>query len=195
MLSLVFTNCYYVCSGQTLHLRKVTRIARQALGPRSFSILTVGFDSAHDTAERMRAYGLDRGITDPEWHFASADAGTVRRLTDEVGFTWLPSARGFDHVTQVTILDADGVVVRQVYGQEFAPPDLVEPLKQLLLGRPVERVSLQGLIERVRLYCSVYDPVSGTYRVDYAMFASAIPALMIFGMVTIALILVRRKKG
>lgn len=193
VLSLVFTNCLSVCSGQTLHLREVTRIARAALGARSFAVLTVGFDSAHDSPERMLAYGLDRGIDDPDWHFASADAATVRRLTDEVGFTWLPSSRGFDHITQVTILDASGTVVQQVYGQAFSPPDLIEPLKDLLLGRPVERTSLQGLIERVRLYCSVYDPVAGRYRVDYSMFAAAIPALLVFGMVAVALILNGRR--
>jgi protein SCO1/2 len=193
VLSLVFTNCLSVCSGQTLHLREVTRIAREALGARSFAVLTVGFDSAHDSPDRMLAYGLDRGIDDPDWHFASADAATVRRLTDEVGFTWLPSSRGFDHITQVTILDANGTVVQQVYGQAFSPPDLIEPLKDLLLGRPVERTSLQGLIERVRLYCSVYDPVAGRYRADFSMFAAAIPALLVFGMVAVAIILAGRR--
>ena len=195
VLSLVFTNCVAVCSGQTLHLREVTKIAREALGARSFGVLTVGFDSAHDTPQRMQAYGRDRGIVDPQWHFASADAATVRRLTDEVGFSWYPSARGFDHVTQVTILDAHGTVVQQVYGEAFAPPELVEPLKALLLGRPVERTSLQGLIERVRLYCSVYDPVTGRYRIDYSMFAAAIPVLAVFAMVAVALVRAGRRKA
>lgn len=195
VLSMVFTNCYAVCSGQTLHLREVTRIAREALGAAAFRVLTVGFDSANDSPARMLAYGRDRGIDDPDWRFASADAATVRRLTDEVGFTWLPSARGFDHVTQVTILDANGTVVQQVYGEAFAPPDLVEPLKALLLGRPVARTSLQGLIERVRLYCSVYDPVAGKYRIDYSMFAAAIPALLVFAMVAAAIILAGRRKS
>jgi len=194
VLSLVFTNCLSVCSGQTLHLREVTRIAREALGARSFAVLTVGFDSAHDSPERMLAYGRDRGIDDPDWHFASADAATVRRLTDEVGFTWLPSSRGFDHITQVTILDATGTVAQQVYGVAFSPPELIEPLKDLLLGRRVEHTSLQGLIERVRLYCSVYDPMTGRYRIDYSMFAAAIPALMVLGMVAVAIILAGRRK-
>jgi protein SCO1/2 len=194
VLSLVFTNCAAVCSGQTLHLREVTRIAREALGARSFTVLTVGFDSAHDSPERMRAYGRDRGIDDPDWHFASADAATVRRLTDEVGFTWLPSSRGFDHITQVTILDANGTVAQQVYGAAFSPPELIEPLRELLLGRRVERASLQGLIERVRLYCLVYDPTAGRYRIDYSMFAAAIPVLMVLGMVAVAVILAGRRR-
>jgi len=195
VLSLVFTSCYAVCSGQTLHLREVTRIAREALGPRSFAVLTVGFDSANDSPDRMLAYGVDRGIADLEWRFASADPATIRQLTDEVGFSWFPSSRGFDHITQVTILDAHGRVATQVYGADFAPPELIEPLKALLLGRPVDRTSLRGLIERVRLYCSVYDPATGRYRIDFSMFAAAIPALLLFAMAAVALILAGRRKS
>jgi protein SCO1/2 len=190
----VFTNCYVVCSGATLNLRDVVRIARETLGDRSFGVLTVGFDSAHDTPSRMLAYGRDRGIVDPQWQFASADAATIRRFTDEIGFTWAASPRGFDHVTQVTVLDADGTVVQQVYGEAFSPPELVEPLKQVLLGRSFERGSLRGLIERVRLYCSVYDPASRRYRFDLSMFAAALPPLLVLGMVGGAIVLVGRRR-
>ncbi|HET9693616.1 MAG TPA: SCO family protein [Steroidobacteraceae bacterium] len=194
VVSLVFTNCYAVCSGATLNLREVVRIARETLGERSFGVLTVGFDSANDTPQRMRAYGRDRGIVDPQWHFASADAATIRRFTDEIGFTWAPSPRGFDHLTQVTLLDADGRVVQQVYGEAFAPPELVEPLKRLLLGRSIERASVRGLIERVRLYCSVYDPAARRYRIDASMFAAALPPLLVLGIVAGAIVVSGRRR-
>jgi protein SCO1/2 len=194
VVSLVFTNCYVVCSGATLNLREAVRVARQALGERSFTVLTLGFDSANDTPPRMLAFGRDRGIADPEWRFASADAATVRRFTDEIGFTWAPSPRGFDHLTQVTVLDADGTVVRQVYGEAFAPPELVEPLKQLILGRSLGRASVTGLIERVRLYCSVYDPASRRYRLDISMFAAALPPLLVLGMLAGAIVLGGRRR-
>jgi protein SCO1/2 len=181
VVSLVFTNCYTFCSGLTLHLREAVRIAREALGEQSFTVLTVGFDTANDTPRRMLAYGRDRGIDDPRWYFASGDAGTMQRLTDQTGFTWVASSRGFDHVAQVTVVDADGTVVQQIYGEEFSAPELVEPLKSVLLGRTFERPSVRGLLASARIYCSVYDPVSGKYRLDYAMFASAIPALMVLG--------------
>jgi protein SCO1/2 len=177
VVSFVFTNCYVVCSGLTLHLRDVVRIARETLGERSFAVLTVGFDSEHDTPERLRAYARDRGISDANWHFVGGDPVTVRRLTDELGFTWAPSPRGFDHVTQVTLLDGEGAVAEQVYGEAFQPPALVEPLKRLVLRQSVERSSVQGLIERVRLYCTVYDPAARRYRFDYAMLAAGLPPL------------------
>lgn len=87
VLSLVYTSCYSVCSGSTLHLRDVVGIAREALGPGSFSVLTVGFDSENDSPERMYAYGRERGIDDAGWRLVSAVARTIRRLTDEVWFT------------------------------------------------------------------------------------------------------------
>lgn len=194
VLSLVYTSCYSVCSGSTLHLRDVVGIAREALGPASFSVLTVGFDTAHDSPERMLAYGRERGIDDEGWRLVSADAQTVRRLTDEVGFTWAASPAGFDHITQVTIVDAEGRVARQVYGADFAPPALIEPLKQLVWGRSAERATVQGLIDSVKLYCSVYDPVSGRYRFDYWMLVAALPALLVLGMVAAAIVAAGRNK-
>jgi protein SCO1/2 len=194
VVSFVFTNCYVVCSGLTLNLREVVRIARGTLGNDAFGVLTLGFDSVHDTPPRMLAYGRDRGISEPDWKFASADAATVRRFTDELGFTWAPSVRGFDHVAQVTILDVDGVVVRQVYGEAFQPPELVEPLKQVILRRPVARASLEGLIERIRLYCTTYDPASRSYRFDYAMFAAGIPALFVLAMLALGVAYAARRK-
>jgi protein SCO1 len=194
VVSFVFTNCYEVCSGLTLHLRDVVRTARETLGAGSFSVLTLGFDPAHDTPERMRAYGRDRGITDPRWHFVSGDAVEVRRFTDELGFTWAPSPRGFDHVAQVTILDAAGVVAQQVYGEAFDPPELVEPLKRAILRQSVERTPVRGLIDRIRLYCSVYDPATREYRFDYTMLAAGIPALLVFGIVALGLAYAARRK-
>jgi protein SCO1/2 len=193
VVSLVFTNCYTFCSGLTLHLREAVRIAREALGEKSFAVLTVGFDTANDTPRRMLAYGRDRGIKDPRWYFASGDAATIQRLTDDVGFTWAASPRGFDHIAQVTVIDDAGTVVQQIYGEDFSAPELVEPLKSVLLGSTFERPSVRGLLASARIYCSVYDPVSGKYRLDLSMFASAIPALMVLGILAGGIVMAGRR--
>jgi protein SCO1 len=193
VLSFVFTNCRYVCSGLTLHLRDVVRIARDALGDGRFSVLTVGFDAPRDTPDRMREFASERGIGDPDWHFASADATTIRRLTEEAGFTWMASPAGFDHIAQVTVVDADGRIASQVYGPDFAPPALVEPLERLVLRQSIGRSPLRGLIEQARLWCSVYDPAAGRYRFDYAMVIGLLPGLLILAMVAIAILIASRK--
>ena len=100
VLSLVYTSCYHVCSGLTVHLRDVSKVAWKALGPDSFTVLTVGFDTPNDTPERMRLFAQDRGADMPGWYFASTDAATLERLTRDVGFTYRASPKGFDHITQ-----------------------------------------------------------------------------------------------
>jgi protein SCO1/2 len=169
VLSLIYTSCYHVCSGLTLHLRETVKVARQALGPASFSVVTVGFDTPNDTPLRMRSYARERGAEQPGWYFASTDAAGIERLARTAGFTYFASPKGFDHLTQTTIIDARGRIVLQVYGEDFAPPLVVEPLKKLVWGQNLDRRTLEGLVNTVKLFCTIYDPTSGRYRFDYSL--------------------------
>jgi len=169
VLSYIYTSCPFICPTLTASLAQVVRIARETLGSDAFSVVTVGFDTRVDTPERMRRYAVERGIEDPRWYFASGDAATVAALAAETGFLYVPSAGGFDHLTQVTILDGAGRVYQQVYGPEFQPPMLVDPLKRLALGMPMAGQPLADLLSRVRLICTSYDPKSGRYRFDYSL--------------------------
>jgi protein SCO1/2 len=187
VLSLVYTSCFQVCSGLTLHLRDVGREAWRALGPDSFTLLTVGFDTPNDTPERMRLYAKERGADLPGWHFASTDATTAERLARDVGFTYRRSPKGFDHITQTTVIDGAGRVVLQVYGQDFNPPILVEPLKRLVRGQEIERGTVAGLVRSVKLFCTIYDPASGRYRFDYSILADALAGFLALGMVAIVI--------
>jgi protein SCO1/2 len=181
VLSLIYTSCYHVCSGLTLRLRETVAVAREALGPESFSVVTVGFDSANDTPERMRMYARERGVAVPGWHFLSADAATVDELVRAVGFTYVASPKGYDHVTQTTIIDASGRIVLQVYGEDFAPPLVVEPLKKLVWGGQLDRRTLDGLLNTVKMICTIYDPTSGRYRFDYSLFVNIFAGALALG--------------
>jgi protein SCO1 len=80
--------------------------------------------------------------------------------------------KGFDHMIQATIVDGDGVVYRQVYGQRIEPPQLVDPLKRLAIGQTAGEDTLGSMIEGVRLFCTVFDPKSGRYRFDWSLILS-----------------------
>jgi protein SCO1/2 len=181
VLSLVYTSCYHVCSGLTLRLRETVKVARQALGPGTFTVVTVGFDIANDTPERMRAYARERGADQPDWYFASIDTVGIARLIDAVGFSYFASPKGFDHITQTTILDTRGRVVLQVYGEDFAPPLVVEPLKKLVWGQNLDRRTLEGLVNTVKLFCTIYDPTSGRYRFDYSLIVNIVAGSLALG--------------
>ena len=181
LISLVFTSCYHVCPAITRHLSVAVDAAREVLGEDSLQVLTIGFDTANDTPEAMRAFARAQKIDDPNWKFLSADAATLGQLVDGIGFVYFPSPRGFDHINQVTIVDRDGVIYRQVYGAAFDLPWLVEPLKELVFNRPQAASHVvDKLVDRVRLFCTVYDPSTGRYRFDYSLFVQiAVGALAI----------------
>ncbi len=123
----------------------------------------------------------------PGWYFASTDTATLERLARDVGFTYRPSPKGFDHITQTTVIDGTGRVTLQVYGQDFNPPSLVEPLKRLVRGQEIERGTLAGLARSVKLFCTIYDPASGRYRFDYSIVADAIAGILALGMVAVVI--------
>jgi protein SCO1/2 len=183
VLSLVYTSCYHVCSGLTLRLRETVKVAQDALGEGSFAVVTVGFDTPNDTPERMRQYARERGANLADWHFASTDAETIGRLARDVGFTYFASTKGFDHITQTTIVDGAGRVVLQVYGEDFAPPLVVEPLKKLVWGVNLDRGTLEGLVNTVKLFCTIYDPSSGRYRFDYSLIVNILAGGLALGIV------------
>ncbi len=182
VLSLVFTSCHHVCPLTTQHLKTVVDKARAALGADSFAVATIGFDSAVDTPAAMRYFAARQGIDVPGWHALSASPETVASLAADTGFEFYPTSAGFDHVIQATVLDADGRVYRQVYGQAFDTPLLVDPLIELVLGRAAPpKPLLESLVSKIKLFCTTYDPVRDGYYFDYSLFLGLLIGAAIIG--------------
>ncbi|MGI9385811.1 MAG: SCO family protein [Methyloligellaceae bacterium] len=189
VLNLVYTSCYHTCPLAVQTLARAVEMARDAFGEDSFNVVTIGFDARHDTPARMRSYARSQGIDYPNWQFLSATPETIDALVEEVGFVFYPSPRGFDHIAQTTVVDESAVVYRQLYGANFEPPALVEPLKDLVFGRKSDFTSLSGVINRVRLFCTIYDPSSDRYRFDYGVIVGTVIAIA--SLTGIAIVLIR----
>lgn len=181
VVNLVYTGCSNACPVVIQTLYDAVEAAQDAVGEDSFRVATIGFDAAHDTPERMRAFARQQGVDLANWTFLSGDRATVEQLADEVGFVVTPSAGGFDHMAQTTIVDPEGAVYRQVYGGGFEVPAVVEPLKELVFGRETDWTSAEGLLNRIQLVCTVFDPKSGRYRFDYSVFLGAAIGLVCLG--------------
>ena len=181
LINFVYTSCSALCPTIVQALDAAVGAAQAALGADSFAVVTIGFDVRHDTPERMRAFARAQGIDRPNWRFLSGDVRTVAVLADQVGFAIYPAPQGFDHMALTTIVDQEGRIYRQVYGGVFEPPAVIEPLKELVFGRRSDWASLEGLINRVRLFCTLYDPRTGAYRFDYAPFIAIAIGLAALG--------------
>ncbi len=170
LVSMVYTGCTDVCPAIIENLRPAIEIAQSALGANSFDVVTIGFDTRNDSPARMRSFARTRGIDLPNWKFLSGDQDTVEKLASAIGFSIVPSAGGFDHMAQVSVIDADGRIYQQIMGGVFNPPAIVEPLKDLLFGQRREILSVAGIAQRIKLFCTVYNPNTGRYYFNYSLF-------------------------
>ena len=181
LVSFIYTGCFQACPVSTRGLLQAVREARRTLGPGKFAVLSVGFNVPFDTPQALAAFARQHGADFPDWEFATADAATIRDLTRSLGFSYVATPKGFDHISQVTVLDASGRIYRQIYGDTPPVQEVGAALKDLLLGAPSPTPGLSDLWERVRLLCTVYDSRSGRYRLDYSLFLEiAIGAIILF---------------
>ena len=170
LVSFIYTGCFQVCPITTRSLDETVRALHGRFGDNRFNVVSIGFNQPADSPQALKAFAAQHRISQPNWDFLSPPAPIVESLTRDFGFLYQATPAGFEHVLQVSLVDAQGRIVRQVYGDRVAADALGDPMKQLLIGAPLpQRARLDDVIDRIRLLCTVYDPVTGRYRVDYSL--------------------------
>lgn len=170
LVSFIYTGCFQVCPATTKLLQMAVRDAQATLGTNNFRVISIGFNQPADSPQALKSFARQYGISEANWEFLSPSAASVAELARDFGFSYISTPAGFDHVLQVTVVDADSRIYRQVYGDQFTPEQLTEPLRQLVNRAPItDTTNFAELVERVRILCSVYDPLTGKYRVSYGL--------------------------
>jgi protein SCO1/2 len=170
LVSFIYTGCFQVCPLTTRSLQSAVEAGRGAFGISQYNVVSIGFNQPADSPQAMKAFARQHRVDAPNWDFLSPPAAIVEALTREFGFSYLATPAGFDHVLQATLLDAEGRVYRQIYGDQLNAASIGEPLAQLLRNAPVpERFRLEELIDRVRILCTEFDPATGKVRVKYGL--------------------------
>jgi protein SCO1/2 len=170
LVSFIYTGCFQVCPSTTRSLQETVQGLQKTFGTNKFNVVSIGFNQPDDSPIALKAFAAQYQINQPNWEFLSPSMSTVEAIARDFGFVYAATPAGFDHVLQVSLLDGDGRIVRQVYGEGIPPAELGEPLKMLLSGEPFEpAMMLDGVMDRIRILCTVYDPKTGDYVVDYTL--------------------------
>ncbi len=181
LVSFIYTGCFEICPTSTRVLHEAVKGLDKLLSPNQFNVVSIGFNQPSDSPVALRSFAAQYRITYPNWEFLSPHAKIVEPLTRSFGFSYLATPAGFDHVLGVTVLDAEGKIATQVWGDKLTAQQLGEPLRQLLGRAPVtQRETLADLLERVRILCTVYDPETGTYRFKYALVMELVGGAVFF---------------
>lgn len=169
VVNFVYTGCIQVCPAATQFLANAVRDAGRSLGPGTFRVATIGFNVPADSPAAMKDFARRFGVDSRDWLFLTPQVAARDALLADFGFRAEATAAGFDHLLQVSIVDAQGRLYRQIYGDEFAAPLFVGPLLELAKNAPVAQSTLGAMWDKVKILCTVYDPSAGRYRVSYAV--------------------------
>ena len=186
LVSFIYTGCFEVCPASTRALHEAVKGLDKLLAPNQFNVVSIGFNQPFDSPAAMRAFAAQHRIDYGNWEFLSPPPASVQALTRDFGFSYVATPAGFDHVLGITLLDAQGRIHAQVYGERMNAQRIGEPLRQLLTGAASAQglqpgnLNLADVIERVRILCTVYDPETGQYRYDYALIFEIIGGLLFF---------------
>ncbi len=193
LVSFIYTSCSEICPATTQYLAKAVKYMQAALGAESFAVLTLGFNAPFDSPMMMRDFARRQHISLPNWEFASADPATMQQLTRNLGFSYEYSVAGFNHISLLTLIDQDGKIYRQVYGDSFELPTLGEPLKKMVGNVETQYPGWEGVRNRIRLFCTVYDPKTKTYVTDYSFFVGMFISLVLIYFFVVWLVRAWRK--
>jgi protein SCO1/2 len=183
LVHFMYTACFQVCPTSTRNLQKALDAVVARHGLEGFNIVSIGFNQPNDTPAALKAFANQHGLHLPNWELLSPPPVLVPELTEAFGFRFVQTVAGFDHLNQITLVDANSRIVRQIYGTTFSSDDFSAPLAELAAGKPLQTEArpLAELIDKVVLLCSRYDPQTGRYRFDYRI------ALEFAGILTFAL--------
>ncbi|MGB6102703.1 MAG: SCO family protein [Pusillimonas sp.] len=182
LVSFIYTGCFEVCPAQTRALNEAVEGLDNMLGENQFNVVSIGFNQPFDDPDAMRAFAAQHRIKHRNWAFLSPRLNDVEALTRAFGFSWVATPAGFDHVLGVTVVDADGRIHSQVLGDAMSAEHLGTPLRRLLLYEQPQLVSstVDHLIERVRILCTVYDARTGEYRYDWKLILQMASGVLFF---------------
>ncbi len=195
LINFVYTNCPNTCSvNASIIAKSITELGRDldekvnpvrkpseifsSGGEKStlsnrVNIITVGFDYERDTPQRMKEYGEAFTKDFKYWRFAAGDKKTIEWLTNELGFYYKKEGEGFDHLNMISIIDLRGQVYKHIiYSNDEeinnAREELVAAFKKLLSDSADKKDFKNiGLLEKIKLLCSEYDPSTRAYKFSY----------------------------
>lgn len=127
-ITFIFTRCPFptFCPRMSQHFQKA-QTALQAGATTNWALLSISFDPAYDTPERLLRYATPYNLDSNRWQFATSDLWTIDGFTEQVGLTFYratPTALP-DHTLRTLVIDAHGRLQKIFVGNEWLPEEFV----------------------------------------------------------------------
>ena len=135
VITFIYTRCPLpdFCPRMSLHFRA----ALQALGqdeeaPKNWHFLSLSFDPAHDTPERLKQYAAAYSNNSERWSFATGKIVDIDAITEQFGLAFSRSQVSvvdWDHNLRTVVIRPDGRIHQIYIGNTWSPETLVRDIK------------------------------------------------------------------
>lgn len=163
VLTLAYHTCKVVCSMVLGAEVEALKGIPWTLG-NQYRAVTISIDP-RDTVQaaakkRRQMLGL-YGRSSEGWDFLVGDAANIAKVANAVGFKYRYDKRNdqYAHPAALMVLKPQGQLARYLYGLTFDPNDVRLGLLEASQGRSI------STLEKVILYCYMYDPIGAKYVV------------------------------
>lgn len=129
-INFIYTSCALpqFCYRIANHFGVVQRRFRQESG-RDIVFLTITFDPARDTPEKLAEYASQWNASPDVWRFLTGTAPEVQRVCNLFGVDFFPDEGLMNHSTRTAVIDRQGALVANIEGNQYSAAqlgDLVE---------------------------------------------------------------------
>lgn len=134
VIAMAYTACESACPMTISDLKRIE--AALPPGARSkvrFAVFS--FDAKRDLPGNLAKYAKARELDPARWTLFHGSKSAVRKLAAVLGIRYKEDASGnFDHSNAITLVDADGVILRQTIGLGGDGKEIVKDLAKDLVG-------------------------------------------------------------
>lgn len=192
-LALVYYRCPGIC-GPLMNGMVEVFDKLDAEPGRDYRLLCISFDDREgpELARQKRdnflkAFEVRAPFPPGAWRFMTADAETIRKVTQTVGFRYMKAGEDFNHPAVLTVLSPQRKIVRYLYGVSFLPFDVKMALTEAAEGRTGPS------IRTVLLYCFSYDQGAKKYTLNLLR-VTATATLAFLGFFALYLVVTTRRR-
>ncbi|WP_457600749.1 SCO family protein [Hydrogenivirga sp.] len=166
LMSFIYTRCTSSCPLIVQRLREA--LSEVEFG--DYRVLLVDFDE-RDTQAELKKFVNQRNIYDSRWKVALAKGSELRQLTGALDFKFYYDEKTdmFAHPNVLVVLSPSRKVTGYILGLSYDPDRLTQMLKDAQRDK-VALNPIRGLL----LKCFRYDPVTGTYFIDWSFVAMVV---------------------
>ncbi len=183
LFSLVYYECPGICSPMLTEVSWV--IDRVDLVPNvDFQAVSLSFDPKEtpEIAARWKKNYLSsirRNFPKESWTFLTGDSISIKKLTDAIGFYYLPAGKDYTHTFALITISPDGKISRYIYGQDYNQFDIKMALIDAESGKTTPTVA------KVLQFCFSYDPEGRRYTLNVTRIVGTVMLISVFTLVGI----------